>query len=153
MKSRVGDWACICRIIPSGVGDHTVSNKLNMPESFDITVYYNKLFQCLVSGNHPLALGYAEGFITQSLHDATDAKRIRNQNKNLQVHQRLPIPEALSKVLFEQLSHGANIRGQKVKYYTNKRQVIWACLLTAAHGLNNQNMTNLKYPNVLEIVE
>lgn len=101
MKSRVADWACICRI-PLAEDN----------QAFDSTIMFQKLLQCLADGNHVLAMGYMESFIVQSLTDKKDK-----------------VKDALPKTLFAQLAQGVLYRGAPVKHYTNRRQLIWVALL------------------------
>lgn len=129
MKSRATDWACICRI--------------TVPEDsyqFDIIIYYNKLVEALMNGNHVLAIGYIERIIVESLHDKT--------NK---------VKDPLSKIMFEELSKGITCRGVKIKHYKNKRQMIWLAFLKVTDSFKVQEPPNsairLKYPVVMEIVE
>lgn len=126
VKSRSVDWACIARI--------------NVPEPFDITLYYNKLIENLMSGNHVLAVGYAEQFISESLKDK-EAK----------------LKDPVPKHLFDQLSHGATSRGKPLKFYKNKRQVMWAAIMRVAAYLNSPEGISAnqgkRYPVVTEIVE
>lgn len=119
LKSRVCDWACI--------------NRVRVPEPFAIDVYYLKLLENLGTGNHLMAIGYAEGFIAHSLHE---------------------IKPVLAKEVFEAAATGVMHRGVKVKYYTNVRQLIWVALLKAVQFINNMNgPAGKKYPVVTEIVE
>lgn len=119
-KSRVVDWATICRV--------------PVPESFDVTVHYNQLVQCLSTGNHGLAMGYAEAFTTQSLQD--------KQNK---------VKGSVDKGWFSQLASGLVVNGQPVKHYHNKRQIVWAAILRVIQSYRNQQTGQLLYPKVNEI--
>jgi hypothetical protein len=125
-KSRAVDWACIARV--------------NIPEPFETTLYYNKLIENLMSGNHVLAVGYAEGFISESLKDKA-AK----------------LKDPVSKPLFEQLSYGVKSRGKPLKFYKNKRQILWAAIMRVVVHLNSPEgiaaNQGKQYPAVTEIVE
>jgi len=110
LKSRAADWACICRI--------------HVPEPFDDVVYFNRLVECLVQGNHAHALGYAEAYTIQTL-----------ANKSIK----------LDKGLFDRLAVGITVRGKPIKHYVNKRQLIWVALLKA--------LADNRHPNVREITE
>lgn len=124
MKSRVADYACICRI--------------DVPEAqmqFDMSVYFNKLVENLLSGNHVMAIGYAEGFIVESLRD--------KDNK---------VNDPLPKANFTAWTQGIMHRGSTVKYYKNKRQLIWVALLKVLSHLKAQPGAN-QYVAVTEIIE
>jgi len=119
MKSRVCDWACI--------------NRVHVPEPFSNDVYYLKLLENLGTGNHLMAIGYAEGFIAASLGD---------------------VKPTLHKDVFNAAAAGVLHRGTKIKHYTNIRQLIWVALLKAVSFINQMNgPAGKKYPAVTEIVE
>lgn len=122
MKSRVGDWACICRI-PLAEDN----------QAFDNVLMFQKLLQCLVEGNHVLAMGYMESFIMQSLTDEKDK-----------------VANALPKALFSQLAQGVLYRGAPVKHYTNRRQLLWVALLKSFQYISPQGE---QWPTALAIVE
>lgn len=124
MKSRVVDWATICRI--------------PVPEAFDVGVYYNKLVECLVNGNHGLAMGYAEAFTEKSLEDTKN--KVKGDN-------------TVNKAWFTQIAQGVTIRGQPIKYFTNKRQIVWVAILKVAQAQFQSNGQNRLYPVVREIAE
>jgi hypothetical protein len=125
-KSRAVDWACIARI--------------NVPEPFDITIYFNKLIENLMTGNHVLAVGYAQGFIAAFLKDH-DAK----------------IKDPVPKALFDQLARGVTCRGVALKFYKNKSQIMWVAIMKVASYLNSPEgiaaNQGKRYPAVIEIVE
>jgi len=127
IKSRATDWACICRI---RVPESEVTRQTRI---FDNSIYYNKLGENLLSGNHLMAIGYAECFIIQSLHD--------KDNK---------VTDPLPKAEFERLSTGIYIKGNKIKHYKNRRQLIWTALFATLNHLRSQGR---QYPCVLQIVE
>lgn len=122
MKSRVADWACICRI-------PTPEDAL----PFDNLVMYTKLLECLVGGNHLLCMGYMESFIVQSLKDKKDK-----------------IGDALPKELFKQLAAGVTYRGEPVKHFTNRRQLIWVALFKS---LQYASADGKQWPVVTAMVE
>lgn len=125
MKSRVVDWACICRV--------------PVPEAFDVNVYYQKLLECLINGNHILAMGYAEGFTSASLRDK---------------EQKIKGNGTVDKEWFKQISQGVTVRGQSIKYFTNKRQVVWVAILKVVQAQFPDGNGGIKiYNNVREIVE
>lgn len=125
-KSRAADWACIARI--------------DVPEPFDTVLYYNKLIENLLSGNHVNAIGYGEGFISASLKDK-EAK----------------VKEPLPKAMFEQLAAGATVHSEPLKFYKNKRQVLWAAIMRVVSYLNSAEgiaaNQGKRYPVVTQLVE
>lgn len=122
MKSRAADWAALCRIpTPEDA----------MP--FDNLVMYTKLLECLVSGNHVLAAGYAESFIGQSLKDKKD----KTSN-------------TLPRTLFAQLAAGVTYRGKPVKHFTNRRQLIWVAFLKCLQLIS---VNGKQWPTITAIVE
>jgi hypothetical protein len=107
-KSRVCDWACITRIdVPES----------NLP--FSTSVYANRLYTCLTDPNqYHLVFGYTEGFISASLSDKA---------RKTKVNDRLPVTE------YDIYAKGIPL----VKYYKNKRIIIWVVILKVMKILND----------------
>lgn len=53
MKTRIADWACICRV--------------PIREEYNMASYYDNLCKMLAKSNQIMAIGYAEAFIERSL--------------------------------------------------------------------------------------
>lgn len=122
VKSRICDWACIARLpIPD-----------NLP--FSLEHNYVKLVECLANGNYLAAIAYVESFITQSLYDKENKEK-----------------DPLDKSLFSRLTEGVHHRGEPIKFYKNKRQLIWVAFAKVINSFVENN--NYKYPVVREIVE
>lgn len=130
MKSRAVDWACICRV--------------RVPEPFTesdvIPTYFNRLMECMIKGDHVMAVGYAESFIEASLMykgaKGPDGKSINQLPKNV----------------FGMYAKGVTIKGAQVKHYTNLRQLTWVAMLKVLQYFNS-GVDGRRYPNVTQIVE
>lgn len=132
MKSRATDYACICRrIVPERF-------EFSTPEQVEasLEIFFNRIVETLLSGDHVNCIGYVEQLIVQSLHDK-DNKDGKNKEK-----------DPLSKVLFERLGRGITMRGKSLKHYKNKRQLIWLAFFKA---LANPEL--VRFENVRKIVE
>jgi len=137
MKSRVADHACICRIpIPEQYKFNNANTQAEVDHA--LRLFFDKMVEAIVKGDHVTCIGYVEELIIQSLHDK-DSKGISKTGVKLD-----PLP----KDLYNQLSAGVTIRGKALKHYKNKRQLIWVAFFKV---LCNHQFA--KYNNVRRIVE
>jgi len=127
-KTRLVDWSCVCRINPEVKFDNTEAS---------LITYHDKIIENLKSGNHFHVIAYVEELVLQSLHD----KEVKNKD---------PFP----KTIFNTLAKGVSLTDSPVKYYKNKRQLIWLCCAKVIYSfIITHPAMSYKYLNVIKIVE
>lgn len=139
-RAFINTTIMLARSSKSRATDWAAIVRIDVPEPFETVLYYNKLIESLLAGHHVNAIGYAEGFIVASLKDK-EAK----------------VKEPLSKVMFGQLAAGATVRGEPLKFFKNKRQVLWTAIMRVVSYLNSSEgiaaNQGKRYPVVTQVVE
>jgi hypothetical protein len=103
-KSRFVDWSCHINIGPNIPFDQSNLNA-------SMILYHDSIIENLKIGNHFQLIPYFKTIIQLSLQD--------KETKN---------PITFPSDLFKTFSAGVLLNGKAIKYYKNKRQILWICI-------------------------